>query len=109
MTSNDFQPWMDAQFNDYVLQLETLVNLDSGSYQREGVAQVLNWVADFLSADGIEVQRHFTGEVLSCVSATVNPGQPRDHAILMLGHCDTVFPAGEAARRPFREIGRAHV
>ena len=109
MTQPDFQPWMDAQFDDYVSHLETLVNLDSGSYQREGVAQVLNWVADFLSTDGIEVQRHHTGEVLSCVSAAVNPGQDRDHSILMLGHCDTVFPAGEAARRPFRVEGtQAH-
>ncbi len=109
MTQPDFQPWMDAQFDDYVSNLETLVNLDSGSYQREGVARVLNWVADFLSADGIEVRRHHTGEVLSCVSAAVNPGQDRDHSILMLGHCDTVFPAGEAARRPFRVEGtQAH-
>ena len=57
MTQTDFQPWMDAQFNDYVSHLETLVNLDSGSYLREGVALVLNWVAVFLSTDGFEVQR----------------------------------------------------
>lgn len=105
MTSTDFQPWFDAQFNDYVAHLETLVNLDSGSYQRQGVAQVLSWIADFLAADGIEVQRHHTDGVLTCVSGKVNPGKSRDNAVLLLGHCDTVFPAGEAARRPFRVEG----
>ena len=105
MTPSDFQPWFDAQFNDYVSHLDTLVNLDSGSYQRQGVAEVLNWVADFLTADGIDVQRHHTEGVLTCVSGTVNPGKGREHAALLLGHCDTVFPAGEAARRPFRVEG----
>jgi len=105
MTQTEFQPWFDHQFNDYVAHLETLVNLDSGSYQREGVARVLNWVADFLADDGIEVHRHHTEGLLTCVSGTVNPGKARDQAVLMLGHCDTVFPAGEAARRPFRVEG----
>lgn len=105
MTSAEFQPWFDRQFNDYLAHLETLVNLDSGSYQRQGVAQVLNWVADFLADDGIEVQRHHTKGVLTCVSGTVHPGASRNNAALMLGHCDTVFPAGEASRRPFRVEG----
>jgi len=105
MTQTEFQPWFDAQFNDYVAHLETLVNLDSGSYQREGVARVLNWIADFLAADGIAVQRHLSDGVLSGVVATVNPGQARAQSALLLGHCDTVFPAGEAARRPFRVEG----
>lgn len=105
MTSSDFQTWFESQFNDYVSHLETLVNLDSGSYQREGVARVLNWVADFLAADGIAVQRHHTEGMLSCVSATVNPGKTREHSALLLGHCDTVFPAGEATRRPFKVEG----
>ena len=105
MPSTDFQTWFDPQFDDYVAHLETLVNLDSGSYQRQGVAKVLNWIADFLAADGIEVHRHHTKDLLTCVSSTVNPGQARDQAVLMLGHCDTVFPAGEATRRPFRVEG----
>jgi glutamate carboxypeptidase len=105
MTQTDFQPWFQAQFADYVSYLETLVNLDSGSYQREGVARVLQWVADFLSADGLVVQRHLSDGVLSGVVATVNPGQARAQSALLLGHCDTVFPAGEATRRPFRVEG----
>lgn len=102
---NDFSAWMQERYGDYVRQLEALVNIDSGSYNQAGVSKVLEWVADYLSGQGIAVERLQDGERLVCVRATVNPGAPRERSALLLGHCDTVFPEGETMRRPFRMEG----
>jgi glutamate carboxypeptidase len=102
---NDFSAWMQERFDDYVRQLESLVNIDSGSYHKAGVSKVLDWVAGYLDGLGIEVQRLQDGGRLVCVRATVHPGASRERSALLLGHCDTVFPEGEAQRRPFRVDG----
>lgn len=102
---SDFSSWMADRQNEYIGQLEQLVNIDSGSYNNTGVARVLEWVASHLSAQGIAVERHLDGDRLVCVSATVNPGAPRERSALLLGHCDTVFPEDETLRRPFRREG----
>jgi glutamate carboxypeptidase len=96
---------MQERFDDYVRQLESLVNIDSGSYHKAGVSKVLDWVAGYLDGLGIEVQRLQDGGRLVCVRATVHPGASRERSALLLGHCDTVFPEGEAQRRPFRVDG----
>lgn len=102
---SDFSAWMTSRQDEYVKQLEQLVNIDSGSYDTAGVARVLEWVADHLATHGIAVERHHDGDRLVCVSATVNPGAARERSALLLGHCDTVFPDGETRRRPFRVEG----
>jgi glutamate carboxypeptidase len=102
---NDFSAWMQDRLGDYVRQLEGLVNIDSGSYHQTGVAQVLDWLAGHLAQQGIAVERLHDGERLVCVRASVHPGAPRERSALLLGHCDTVFPEGEAQRRPFRVDG----
>ncbi|WP_050872968.1 M20 family metallopeptidase [Comamonas testosteroni] len=102
---NDFSAWMQERFDDYVRQLESLVNIDSGSYHKAGVSKVLDWVAGYLDGLGIEVQRLQDGGRVVCVRATVHPGASRERSALLLGHCDTVFPEGEAQRRPFRVDG----
>lgn len=102
---NDFSAWMQERFDDYVRQLGSLVNIDSGSYHKAGVSKVLDWVAGYLDGLGIEVQRLQDGGRLVCVRATVHPGASRERSALLLGHCDTVFPEGEAQRRPFRVDG----
>lgn len=102
---NDFSAWMQERFDDYVQQLESLVNIDSGSYHKAGVSKVLDWVAGYLDGLGIEVQRLQDGGRLVCVRATVHPGASRERSALLLGHCDTVFPEGETQRRPFRVDG----
>lgn len=102
---NDFSAWMASRQDEYIQQLEQLVNIDSGSHHKTGVTQVLEWVASHLSAQGIQVERHLDGDRLVCVSATVNPGATRARSALLLGHCDTVFPEDETQRRPFRTEG----
>lgn len=77
--------------------LETFVNIESPSWDVERLTNSATWLAAM-------IERHLGG------SATIvpgpagphvhwrGPGQPR---VLILGHHDTVFPAGTCAARPF--------
>ncbi len=86
--------------------LERLVNLDSGSYTRDGVNKVAGWAADRLARLGGRVTRHAdpAGRLGDTVEA-VFAGEPGGPRALLIGHTDTVFPAGTAAERPFRLAG----
>ncbi|MFH0751812.1 MAG: M20/M25/M40 family metallo-hydrolase, partial [Chloroflexota bacterium] len=86
----------------FLADLERLVNLDCGSYTRDGVNEVATWTAAFLVRLGGEVTRHpdpegALGDTVEAVFRGV-AGGPR---ALVIGHMDTVFPEGTAAARPF--------
>lgn len=86
----------------YLADLERLVNLDCGSFTRDGLDEVATWTAAFLERLGATVTRHpdpdgRLGDTVEAVF-TGEPGGPR---AIILGHTDTVFPEGTAAERPF--------
>ena len=86
--------------------LSRLVNVDCGSYERDGVNEIATWTAAFLSRIGGDVTRHSdpAGALGDAVEAVFRgtPGGPR---ALLIGHMDTVFPPGTVAERPFRLAG----
>lgn len=86
--------------------LERVVNLDSGSYTRDGVNEVAGWAADRLARLGGRVTRHAdpAGRLGDTVMA-VFVGERGGPRALLIGHTDTVFPVGTAAERPFRLAG----
>jgi glutamate carboxypeptidase len=86
----------------FLADLERLVNLDCGSYTRDGVNEVGGWVGAFLERLGGDVTRHPdpSGALGDTVEA-VFEGEPGGPRAIVLGHTDTVFPAGTAAARPF--------
>jgi glutamate carboxypeptidase len=95
--------WLATQQDAMVALLREIVNIDSGSYNKSGTDAVGAVLTRFLVGHGLEVEvkpqaRH--GDVLratlSCDVPSGNGGN-----ILLMGHRDTVFPDGEAARRPF--------
>jgi len=87
----------------FLADLERLVNLDCGSYTRDGVNEVATWVAAFLARIGGEVTRHSDRDgVLGDTVEAVFRGEPGGPRALLVGHMDTVFPAGTAGARPFR-------
>lgn len=99
--------WLDAQGDAMVEFLEELVNIDSGSRQKSGVDQVGARLRDFFKAYDLPCETmhdaHY-GDVIHC-GPTTGEGKP----VLLLGHRDTVFPRGEASRRPFFiKEGRAY-
>ncbi len=86
----------------YLADLERLVNLDCGSYTRDGVNEVATWTAAFLERLGARVTRHPDPEgVLGDTVEAVFEGAPGGPRAILLGHTDTVFPEGTAAERPF--------
>ncbi len=86
----------------FLADLERLVNIDCGSYTRDGVNDVATWTAAFLARLGGEVTRHpDPGGVLGDTVEAVFRGRPGAPRALLIGHLDTVFPAGTAAARPF--------
>ena len=89
--------------------LEHLVNLDCGSYTRDGVNEVATWTTAFLERIGGDVIRHLDPDgVLGDTVEAVFHGEAGGPRALLVGHTDTVFPEGTAAARPFRiEDGRA--
>jgi len=89
----------------YLRELEELVNIDSGSYCREGVNRVQDWFAGRFAKLGFAIEwfELAPGKLGKSFLATRSEARPFD--LLILCHADTVFPEGEAAKRPFRVEG----
>jgi glutamate carboxypeptidase len=94
---------VNADLPRYLADLEHLVNIDCGSYTREGVNEVGRWVSAFLTGLGasVEARPDPTGRLGDTIVGTFEgrPGGPR---ALLIGHMDTVFDPGTVAERPFR-------
>jgi len=88
--------------------LQRIVDIDSGSRQEAGVTAVAEVLGAHLREAGIDVAFHPLPGYGVCLDAAV-PGSGQGLPVLLMGHMDTVYPAGTAARRPFRvEAGRAY-
>jgi glutamate carboxypeptidase len=99
---------VNARLPTFLAELETMVNIDCGSYTPEGVNRIADLVADALAGLGAAVERHVhqptdgsrpLGDVV--VGRLAGDGR----RVLLIGHMDTVFEAGTAAARPFRLDG----
>ncbi len=87
--------------------LETLVNIDSGTYTPAGVARVADELRPRFAALGFEVETILGREMgPQLIARLTGKGHAR---VALIGHMDTVFPDGEAQRRPFAvRDGRAY-
>jgi len=79
-----------------------LVGIDSGSGTVAGVDAVSGWAARFLAEVGFTVERRAVPGIGDQVTATRRGEGPR---VLVVGHADTVWPAGTAAAWPFAHAG----
>jgi len=89
--------------------LAELVNTDSESHDTTGVRKVLSRLADELASLGFRIRYLDGEEYASTLYAEYGPGGGED--VLLMGHVDTVFPAGTAKDRPFlidASTGRAY-
>ena len=92
-----------AIFNkeEYMRDLEALVNIDSGSGDIDG----LNKVADFICAKyesiGLVPVRTQQGESGRPYVEVFTHPEAEEVDVLFLGHLDTVFDNGTVAERPF--------
>jgi len=95
---------MEAALPEILAMSERTVNIDSGSYMAAGVNAVIDIWAGMLAQMGFTVERNPLpgfGDQMTARLALGGNG-PR---LLVLGHADTVWPAGIAAEWPFHREG----
>ncbi len=90
---------------DGLALLERLVNIDSGTGHTSGLEQVAGIVAEELVKLGARVELLSAAPMAgkNVVATFTGTGKGR---VLLIAHMDTVWPVGEAARRPFRIEGQ---
>jgi glutamate carboxypeptidase len=104
----DIERLVAADLPAFLADLETLVNIDCGSYTKPGVDEVGRWAAAFLEGLGATVVRHPDATLGDTIVGEFQ-GSRGGRRALLIGHMDTVFDPGTAAARPFRVAdGVAH-
>lgn len=95
-------PLVDRE--EYLEQIKTLVNIDSGSFYPEGINRVADQLARWYEELGWVIRRHDLGSKTGVLLEISN--RPAEHYdVMFVGHMDTVFPEGAAAQRPFSAKG----
>src|SRR5215217_482045 len=101
--------WLASQRDAMLALLEEVVNIDSGSYDKPGVDTVGERFRRFFAEHGIQTTVTPNESFGDAIKAHVGAPGGSNKPIVLMGHRDTVFPKGEAGRRPFRiENGRAY-
>ena len=102
---------MSIDIKKYFEELEAFVNIDSGSYDVEGLNRAADMLESLYKEEGLFVTRRVLGErsIPHIVATTHDPavlaGKEKPWDIMFIGHFDTVFPEGTAAERPFAVAG----
>ncbi len=96
--------WLATQHDAMVAMLREMVDIDSGSYNKPGIDAVGAVVQRFMDSQNIPMEVVRQQKHGDCLRASVPWDGPAGNAggnIVLMGHRDTVFPDGEASRRPF--------
>ncbi|HLJ36305.1 MAG TPA: M20 family metallopeptidase, partial [Ktedonobacteraceae bacterium] len=108
MNTQQFVAQAGQVMPQYLDDLRTIVNIDSGTYTKEGIDRVGDYLserfADFGFATHIERQQQYGNHLVATHTGNSSNGA----RILLIGHIDTVFPEGEVAKRPFAIGERQH-
>ena len=109
-----FRARVQAELPAYLETLKTLVGMESGSRDLEGLAKLADHVAGRLRGAGMQVQIRPTqapdfhpqlkgAKLGSMVYATRSGSGSKK--VLLIAHMDTVYPKGMGAKQPFRIDG----
>jgi glutamate carboxypeptidase len=95
----------EAQQPAALALLEKLVNIDSGTFNAQGLDAVGAIAAAALAQQGFRIEKLPATPAAShnLVATRTGTGKGR---VLLVAHLDTVFADGTAAKRPFRVDGR---
>ena len=91
----------DQLMDDYLEDLKTIVNIDSGTFTKAGIDRVGAYLQARFQAFGFSTRfdrQERYGDHLVATHTGKSQHGPR---IVLIGHIDTVLPDGEAERRPF--------
>ncbi|MFL5697494.1 MAG: M20 family metallopeptidase [Ktedonobacteraceae bacterium] len=101
MNAHQIVEQAEQLMQQYLDDLKTIVNIDSGTYTRSGVDRVGAYLQErfqvFSFSTRFDRQERFGNHLI----ATHTGNAPTGPSILLIGHIDTVFSEGEAQRRPF--------
>ncbi len=94
-----YLPLLENYQEEFVQRLETLINIDSGTGQVAGINAVMDYLEQWLTELQFLVTRvPSPGFGDNLVARRRGTGTQR---ILLVGHVDTVYPAGSAQLQPF--------
>jgi glutamate carboxypeptidase len=106
-------------YDSYLADLESLVNIDCGTFIPDGVNQVAGAMSERFAETGWAVRRipqaesptgrdleDSFGDIVVASLAGARSHEDGGHRVLLVGHMDTVFPEGTASARPYRVEGR---
>jgi len=103
---------IENRFEKFLIDLETIVNIDSGSRYVPGLEAMSAFFQKRFQKIGWTTTNYsFDDGKVPCLEATNKPLSGKDSALdlLFIGHMDTVFEQGTAAARPFaRDEKRAY-
>lgn len=94
-----------GRLDGWLSLLEALVSIDSGPGDHEGVARVYDVVGEMLAELGFAEQERLPTGGPDVFVARREAGTLGARRLLLIGHADTVFPAGTVAERPFARDG----
>lgn len=100
--------YIDSKKQEMISLWEQLVNMESGSFNKENVDKVALFLANFAKTMGAktkiaEFPHAGNGLVMEFGEPTNKPH------VCFMGHYDTVFPLGTVSKRPFKiEDGKAY-
>jgi glutamate carboxypeptidase len=95
--------YLNEALPNYLGDLEELVNIDSGTFDKGGIDQVGRILQDRYSELGGRLELHSHAERGDTFTVKLD-GNGTDN-VLLIGHLDTVYAKGTAAARPFRISG----
>ena len=101
MSEAQITDWLASQRQAMIDLLRDVVDIDSGSYDKEGVDAVGARFERHFSEHGIPSGRESHGTFGDALHAEVAKPGSNEKPVLLMGHRDTVFGKGEATRRPF--------
>ena len=99
LDSGNVKGVVGKQFDPFVKDLELLTNIDSGTGNIQGSAKIANILKERLEPLGATVEFRPNRNGTHVIARFKGEGSLR---VLLSPHTDTVFEAGEAAKRPFR-------
>ena len=102
MVSPDWTAVFEADLPRMLADLEAMVRLESPSDDAARVSLLATWVRDRLRERGVSAELRPCPPRGEAVLASIGA---RDPGTLLLGHLDTVWPAGTLATFPFRVEG----
>nr|WP_230126890.1 M20 family metallopeptidase [Bacillus sp. CECT 9360] len=97
------ETYLEGKMPEMNSLLEKIVNIDSGSYHKEGVDKVGAIIRKEFEDIGMYVKVHRETEFGNHLE--IKGSEKSEPKIIIIAHMDTVFPVGEAEKRPYKIIG----